>query len=353
MAGNILTTAIRKDSKADSLAAVDVYGASNTASPINNIIPKQVTRLLTPKNSQQSILGEIKSALTSGNIVDKLTSLNDVYSQVDDVLNGSRTGIASLPGAKLKSLMALLNVEDSTLGKMTVAGVNFRNLKNKDAKATVRFLESILGDNDIAEYFDGNSSFALLKTAIDMAQELGVPDLIQKILDKAEDSRLKVKLMAETLPSAVRTCNLPAVNRIIDELGVSKCFTIMPDIIESLMQFYRIPSTNTKTSDELRTEVVNILNRLDAKWDKGVMNGQEVYSIEKIAGCSADFASIWPSIDMVTATMYTNNPEDNYTAAQKQYVMRCQLVSHARAYRIASAYQLARNAYPKAKFLGG
>lgn len=352
MAGNILSTSIRKDSRADALAAVDVYGTGNPTAPVNNIIPKQVTRLFTPKNNQQSILGEIKSAIGSGNIVEKLTSLNDIYSRVGDVLEGSKTGLASLPSSKLKSLMALLNIEDSTLGKMTVAGVNFRNLKNKDAKSTVRFLESILGDNDIAEYFDGNSTFALLKTAIEMAQELGVPDLVQKILDKAEDSRLKVKLMAETLPSSVRTSNLDSVNRIIDELGVSKCFTIMPDIIESLMQYYRIPSNNTKTVDQLRTQVVGILNRLDIRWDKGTMNGQDVYSIEKIAGCSADFASIWPSIDTVTATQYTTNPEDSYTAAQKEYVMRCQLVQHARTYRPASAYQLARNAYPKAKFLG-
>lgn len=165
------------------------------------------------------------------------------------------------------------------------------------AKGVTELLNTMVQDEaQTIDMLDLGAQAATLSVILDEATRLGIPGAIDTILDKIGDDNPKQqrRMLLNNLRLAVMRCDLGVIEKAIIKIGPQVMLERMPDFINMFLTFYTFPS-NTSVSNHrtLRTQMLAILNDVDADWDKY----DRVVSRDQGGGNFADETDVIISLD--------------------------------------------------------
>ncbi len=363
-----MNTSIVTDANKDALAVVDVYSQKSNSTPLNRI--KQLTPNIENTFSaikNNSILAEIKKIKDAPSLVDRITTVDALYSRLSELQAGLRGSLTKLDNSSIQELIAVLGGDpNSKLAKVVMDGKSFYNLKTKDTNAFVKLVAGVLGDTNILKFFDLEAEGALLGQLVGMAMELGLGDVVDKLIDKVSDEKIKKKLLEDNLLTAVLSSDIKTVIKIVNELGVAKCLLKQPTIVYDLISYYRIDRRvegnasgelipNNINITDLRNEIETLLARFNPEWDLDtvVLNNVPTKqpSFLNTSNASNDFRLLYPSKMLPGADVPLTNPDDE--AKRKQYNRRSLLMMNSKLLRKTDVYTLARRQYKGVPLMNG
>lgn len=368
MANGLMKTSIVTDANKDSLATIDVYAQRNATTPINKIkapTPNIENTFSADKNN--SILADIKKVKAAPSTADRITSADALFSRLGELQTGLKGSLNQLDNNSIQELISALGGNpDSPLAKVAMDGKSFYNLKTKSTSAFAKLLTGILGDNNVLKYFDLEGEGALLGVLINNAMKLGLGDVVDKLLERANDEKLRKKLMEDNLLTAVLASDIKTVKKIVDELGVAKCLAKQPTIVYDLISYYKFNrrvegnSSGELTNEqinitELREEIETLLDRFNSEWDLDTVKINGVFvkqpSFLNTFNASSDFKLLYPS--RLTPGAYVPLSDPIAEAKRIKYERRALLLMNAKILRRVDVYTLIRRQYKNAVLMNG
>lgn len=127
-----------------------------------------------------------------------------------------------------------------------------------------KLLQGVVGDSEIMKVFDGSAQFALLSAAVDSARALNMFEIYDTIKDQIKDDDDRRTFLLDGAASAAASGDLKYLEMVIDEAGIGRLRTRVPEVISSLLSGY------TRTSEKSLLEgiqpTLDLLNRIDTHW---------------------------------------------------------------------------------------
>jgi hypothetical protein len=156
--------------------------------------------------------------------------------------------------------------------KQTIDGVE-QTIKSgdyKSAKGITSLLNTVAGeDSPIVEMLDLEAQAGMLGAILEQATVLGIPSAIDTIIDKISDDKQKRKVLVENLMTSIIYSDMKAINKIIDIVGAGGVLARIPDAVNLILTFYRIPiGSRVSNYPTLLTALTDTLARINSKWDK-------------------------------------------------------------------------------------
>lgn len=282
----------------DDLIASDVYkadtGVKNASSSIglDNLI-SSASGALKPSTLSISTLSGIVSkganSFTQADLTSRLVSSiggnkNAFESLTSDLKANALSELTSAVGIDAKNVSMLIG-ETKTI-------INSGDLKT--ATGISNLLTSITGNSTLAKLFDFGSEFAILKAVVIAAVAIGVPLIVDAVLDHIKDEKQKKQLLLDTLRQAAIASDLSTVNKAIDYVGAEGVLSRVPDIIEVIITNFKWGSTVTSEQYlELSNTLINTLNRINPSWDVTKRNGVSISYLKPFAQASENAKTLF------------------------------------------------------------
>lgn len=222
-------------------------------------------------------------------------------------LGGIQDGARNVSGLNIKSLAGIKTIYDNTT--MLLETDDYRT-----ATGVTEILNAIIpAGNPLYKALDIESQMAVVDMVIKKALELGIPQAIDKIIDHIEDEKQRDEMILRNLRSAILYSDLETVDWAIDQVGAAGVFARVPDAITLIITFYRFkPETRTNQYTSLLNQLINLLVRLDANWDKFNRDGTLIRNLEPFSYMSEDAKVIFA----------TNNTYRDLTLFAQEYPSR-------------------------------
>lgn len=145
------------------------------------------------------------------------------------------------------------------------------NGEYKNAKDVASLLTTITGNTEIAKAFDLTAQFSILNAVLIRARKLGIDRVLDVVLDEIQDDKDKQKFLLEGVAQAASECDLPYVNKVIEEVGKTAVLSQTPDIIDRILTGY---------SDKVDfNATIQLCDSLSPNWDKVNRNGTMVNNL--------------------------------------------------------------------------
>lgn len=303
----------------DSVAVADVYQNKPTA-PVNNqptnavkdsaIAAAQALR----RNTNFKDLAELIT------IEDGKASVKpkDAADKVADVIGGPNSPLADLTENIKDSLLKAVgfadenelaaaaegsggNVVKTKKGWQTVQGIKviynnvvaLRNFDPKNAGDVAKLLNGIAGNSELAKVLDLESQFAVLGSVMKKVSELGIPDAIDMILDKLADDKERRRLILENLRQFVMNSDIYTLGKAYQYVGGPGILSRVPDFINLLMTFYRLPFGTSKPTLTILNQVKGLMDNVQPNWHKYNRNGVLINNLEPFSYASQDALNLF------------------------------------------------------------
>lgn len=307
----IATTLLETGSVDESLAVSDVY--TDTAKTATNASESATSAVTTEQSKQLKTVGKGAAEALDG-IADGLESdkTDATSSAAAALLSSTATRLKSsgLPQSTLdaidptllSSVSAGLNASKSTASKLVMEDGSTITIPSSANVTSVtsltKMLSKTLKNDNLSTIVDDSATLQTTIAALDLIVDLGVVDLLDKVLNAIGDSEDAKKKLISKLESAVRQGDIDTVNRIIDYIGETAALTRVPTFHRLLLKGYSFPSemTTAKYTSE-RTRLVTLLNRVDPDWDKTEVNGVTTLYLTPFIGMSDDSATLLSGVE--------------------------------------------------------
>lgn len=240
---------------------------------------------------------------------DNSVDTRDVINAVNAGLLKRRTGNATRrashaagpPGAftslsdELKNEI-LFELSDGVLGQRghittTIAGTERQldSARLDDAIGITRFLVQLTGDSGLAGTFDVAGELVVFNQVLKQAIDLGLVEVIDTLWDEAKDKEQAKQMLIGSLRYLAMASNLEGVRKVIGYIGRHEALNRVPDLIQYIMTFYRIPPGKGRADyDTLFNELLETLNLVEPRWDVYRRQGKDISSLEPFTYASRD-----------------------------------------------------------------
>lgn len=149
-----------------------------------------------------------------------------------------------------------------------------------------KLLQGVVGDSNVLKVFDGNSQFALLSAAVNSARQLNLFEIYDTIKDQIQDDDDRRRFLLDEAQSAVNSGDLSFLNLVVDEVGVGRLNTVVPNVSATLLSSYS-RSTADSLLDGIQP-VLAFLGRVDPNWHLALVNNKWRPNVECLANASTD-----------------------------------------------------------------
>lgn len=283
----------------DDLMAVDVLGISNS-SILNNLAGKLSGFGLSAFESfrkNPGMLTDLTSMIrkdSSGWSFDAKSLTERVTSSLGGSANLFRNLSTNLQG----TLTQGFGVDPSIYSRIegTIGGVvqSFQSGNFQDARGIFNLVNQITGQSDIAQFFDVGAEANLLSGIFREAIQLGVPDAIDQLVEKAKSSTAADYALRGNIETAVSVSDLHTTALMIDRLGVNRVLSDVPDAAERLVASYSFPEGTTRDQYAARwTELKNVLDQLQPGWSTYNRNGTMISDLSLFNRASQDALTLF------------------------------------------------------------
>lgn len=176
----------------------------------------------------------------------------------------------------LNIVASLSNSTDILEGAIAIAGV-VHAVKNKDMKTAQGISEALynitnensravqlLSSSTVGEYIDFGPRAARFNWVMEEALRIGIPSLIDTVIELARDDKERDKILLNQLRQAALRSHLENINKAIDTVGVTKVMTKLPDIIPLILKHYKYRGVRTPL--DASNYLTTLLARLNPHW---------------------------------------------------------------------------------------
>ena len=275
----------------DDLIASDVYkadtGVKNTSSSLglDSIISSASGALKPSTLSLGTLTGIVSKGASS-------FTQSDLTSRLVSSIGGNKNAFESLTsGLKANALSELTSAVGIDAKNVSMLVGETKTLINsadlKTATGITGLLSSITGNSTLVKLFDFGSEFAILKAVVIAAVAIGVPLIVDAVLDHIKDDKQKKELLLDTLRQAAIASDLSTVNKAIDYVGPEGVLSRVPDVIEVIITNFKWSSTVTSEQYlDLSNKLINTLDRINTNWDVTKRAGVSVSYLKPFAQAS-------------------------------------------------------------------
>lgn len=282
----------------DELAAVDAYEVQDEVGVVNNFRRKAIDGIESLKNSivdfdlnEFIIREDISQLLLTGDVEqikrDGLGILaKNAERMIADIapglLDGITDGIKSVADKVLES-DAVTWIKDGSEGILS-------SVKNSDlVKGMSTLLDEVKDSKFVTGAVDLVSQSVILGELGSLAVDLGIPEFAEAWVDKAHDS-VKDVVWSKVGSSALFKSDLITLNKALDNGGGMFLERYVSNPANTLLSNFKYQVSDT-LDDSLSTSFGSLkstLDKLDPKWDKTVVDGQERMKLDNFFDISFD-----------------------------------------------------------------
>lgn len=298
------------------LAAVDVYGTSPTKVAANSGSEKSGLggSFKTPNTAGQinkivDGLTDVLSKTKGKSFSEQMAAIKGVIGNKDTLINNFKNGLVTDVltnvgfGANAKEIAgvlvgerdptSLLTALGKTTPEMTVVVNGIKTVMSADNLDTAQgigaLLNNLSSNSELVKVFNLQPETLLLKTLLDDATKLRIPELVDAILDTADNDKQRQSLLLASTPKAVVHSDLDTVFKTMDMVGDTNMYRTYPAIVEDILANYVKPvirDTVANTDDDEQLTV--ILERLKPEWWLTTRGDDTIYNLDVFYNVSDD-----------------------------------------------------------------
>lgn len=308
------------------LAAIDVYGTTPTkiAANAGSIKSGLGAAFKTPNTSGQinKIVDGLTDALTKTggkSFEDQLKAVKAVIGNKEALIANFKNGLVTDVltnvgfGANAKEIAgvlvgdrdptSLLTALGKTTPEMALVVNGIKTVMSADKLDTAQGISALLnklsGNSELVKVFDLQPETLLLKTLLDDATKLRVPELVDAILETAADDKQRRALLIASTPKAVLHSDLDTVVKTMEFIGDVNTHRTYPDIIADILASYKAPAARAlqtvENPDESsgiiaidKEQLMSVLERLKPQWWLTTRDDVQVYNLDIFYNVSPD-----------------------------------------------------------------
>lgn len=291
-----LARTIFEGKSTDSMAVQDAHAVTN-GSAVNSLYDSMkgiygnvVKGLYANKGSVRELATLIMDA-KAGN-VDKAamferalgalgTSLPSLLGQMGATMKdklGSAAGTLIGPDAQ-KAVAVLYNNADLLI----------RTAEVDDLGDLVSLVGDLTGNSDLAGLVNIEAEAAVIAGIAKELMAFGIPELVDDVIQQARNEAAAKAAYQYLIDPAVQGSNLSMIGKIIDSIGLTMFLENNPNAITSILgTYYFGTDVDVSQYQAKRDELVNLLVRIDANWNKILRNGVYVDYLAPYMAASKD-----------------------------------------------------------------
>lgn len=141
-----------------------------------------------------------------------------------------------------------------------------------DAKKTMKLADSLAGNEELIEGLDLQREYEVYKSFSDTLKKYKIPQLIDKVIDKIKDIKLKESLWDENAIDAARDGDIDSVKYWVDKMGPRRYVPIADTLIRELLRSFRLSRTDIPTYREAGSKMLGLFTLLNSNWDRNPNN---------------------------------------------------------------------------------
>lgn len=324
----------------DSLVAVDAHGSTpsevvsrfkKTSNEIGGAALDGVSKsMLDPKNIVEVIkVDDGKIGVDSNSLGDVLKDAIIDAADSKRRLDGVKLGnVPGLPSDQAKLAESILDglVDERYAGLINDAGELYEIASKTDtgsASSLMKAIGKFAGVDAFQGIIDQNAWVATGLSYLDAAMKLGIPNAIDELMKKFKDDKKAREQLISNVRGVILRGDVATLKKIIDWTSAQSVIDQVPDACYLLLSCYRFPRDTKPTQyPELRTELLGVLNDLDATWSTINRNGTEVGYLDPFSRISPDsrkLLQLEPEFDVQLMIASKYRTADLVLTLTKQY----------------------------------
>ena len=293
---------------ADDVLLVDP-NAVTTNDPKTSFVSKVSNGLDTSASFLRKHSGLIReSASLVTDMQSKGMSPTDKFERLNGIFGKYGTSLTALSAPIQNSILSALPAGTAEMAvKIGVHAGNaydtYQTVKDvRDVRGALDALERFTGDYGLGEIIDFSSEIAFLKVMNDEMVSLGHPgilDVIDERLNRDPSGNLRKDYYVATWDTYVRGSRVDQLRKILESIEPSVIMGYHPGTVRTLLSKYTFPSVaNPSRYDELRTELLEVLNKLDINWGKYRRGSDWVWDLDAFSTMSTDATKLLQTEDL-------------------------------------------------------
>lgn len=165
----------------------------------------------------------------------------------------------------------------------------YRKTDPTSAKSLANAVSKLTGDKGTLGWLDTKSGFSTGLELLNKAIDMGIPDLIDDMMEYLENNREAKRRLIDSVRSVIIRGDLDTLEKIFGYIGASGILQRVPEAIMLLLASYRIPPrTETTEYQGIRTKLLSLLNQIDPNWATTPRNNVEVSDLAATNYASRD-----------------------------------------------------------------
>ena len=165
----------------------------------------------------------------------------------------------------------------------------YRKTDPTSAKSLANAVSKLTGDKGTLGWLDTKSGFSTGLELLNKAIDMGIPDLIDDMMEYLENNREAKRRLIDSVRSVIIRGDLDTLEKIFGSIGASGILQRVPEAIMLLLASYRIPPrTETTEYQGIRTKLLSLLNQIDPNWATTPRNNVEVSDLAATNYASRD-----------------------------------------------------------------
>lgn len=283
------------------------------------------------KRSEQTALWMRSTGCTAENLIGLISTEGGVIGLNRDEMEDR---LSSAMGQSMHTLepdfqdymvesMAAMTGQDAAAVKMSMnaAQTSVGTDQQKDASALSKLLSNVTGSDELIQIFDMHAEVAVIGALLDKSIEMGVPQAVEKLLERIDDEKVQRRVALERLRLAALGSQLGTVRTIVDMSGADAAMAKVPDIVPLITQHYDWGyGTSRDEYPDKRDELIKTLSELNSRWYLKKRDGVWVSDLEPFSVASDKALTLFKMSDYQRQAMIAPTyPERSYTSIARQY----------------------------------
>lgn len=194
-----------------------------------------------------------------------------------------------------------------------------------DPQETVDLINALSEDGEIAEYLDMQAEYALLDTLIDQAIVGGTPEAIEEVLSRLQTDDQRKELLLGRVRDAAFNSDFYTIDLTLEYASSQAILARVPTIIHDILQYYVQPESDAEDKNQVALDdLIDLLERLNPKWDVKVRNGTEYKNLYVFSMASHDARRLFKFSNTYRPMILLSPkfPKENYQSIMRQYYPR-------------------------------
>ena len=230
-------------------------------------------------------------------------------------------GLLGLPGST--DPINILLDDNPKLKIIYGASEMIRNGKDiNSAQGLMALANGISGNSELAKVLNMESEFSVLGSILATATQFRIPEMVDTVLTRFRTDDEKRRFLLTMSDTALENSDLYMLGKILDANSVDLVLGKQPDAVTTLLKGYRLPDNEKVPTIGIATQLVDVLVRLNAHWDKYLRNGTWISNLEVFTHASLDAIrtlSLLPSFKIVIYMKDSYPRQDLLALSRRNY----------------------------------